>query len=98
MRPARARSSRAHAEYRGEISENNGSNCTQDEGTCVYRKVGVAAMRRDSVDAGDRPVPLYVNLVTVLGPKVRQARAGDRILLRRRGGIEVTRFPAELNR
>ena len=31
---------KGHADYRGEISENNGSNCTQDEGTCVYRKVG----------------------------------------------------------
>ncbi len=87
-----------HALTHGEISENNGSNCTQDEGVCLYRKVGVLEMRRSSVDARGRPVPLYVNMITLLGPKVRKARPGDRVLFRRRGGIEVTRFPASLNR
>ncbi len=87
-----------HALTHGEISENNGSNCTQDEGVCLYRKVGVMEMRRSSVDSRGRSVPLYVNLITVLGPKVRKARPGDRVLLRRRGGIEVTRFPPSLNR
>ena len=42
----------------GEIAENNGSNCTRAEGRCAYRKVGVAEMRRDSVDGQGRPVPL----------------------------------------
>ena len=89
---------RHHALYRGEIAENNGSNCTQAEGTCVYPKVGVMEMRRDCIDGRGRPVPLYVNLVTVFGPKARKARAGDRVSIRRRGGIEVTRYPAALNR
>jgi hypothetical protein len=80
----------------GEISENNGSNCTQDEGTCVARKVGVAELRRDAVRGGRRAT-LYVNLVTVLGPKVKEARGGDRVVIRR-GGIRVTRVPPELNR
>ncbi len=79
----------------GEISENNGSNCTQDEGICTGRKVGVLEMRRDAVDAGGRPEPLYVNLVTVLGPKVRKAQPGDQVILRG-GGITVTRFPPRL--
>jgi hypothetical protein len=79
----------------GEISENNGSNCTQDEGTCVARKVGVAEIRRNVVRGG-RPKRLYVNLVTVLGPKVKKARPGDRIIIRR-GGITVTRFPPSVN-
>ncbi len=79
----------------GEISENNGSNCTQDEGICTGRKVGVLEMRRDSVRGDGRPVPLYVNLVTVLGPKVRKALPGDRVILRG-GGIAVTRFPPHL--
>jgi hypothetical protein len=74
----------------GEISENNGSNCTQDDGTCTTRKVGVAEIRRDA------PRPLYVNLITVLGPKVRKAHAGDRVIIRS-GGIRVLRFPAEVN-
>jgi hypothetical protein len=81
---------------RGEIAENNGSNCTQAEGRCTYRKVGVAELRRDAVDGQGRPVPLYVNLITVVGPKVRRAHARDRVILRR-GEIEVLRFPAALN-
>jgi hypothetical protein len=81
----------------GEISENNGFNCTQDKGSCLTRKVGVLEMKRDAVNGRGRPVPLYVNLVTVFGPKVLQAKAGDRIKLRG-GGIRVRRFPGELNR
>ncbi|HXV53933.1 MAG TPA: hypothetical protein VD765_11965 [Solirubrobacterales bacterium] len=83
--------------FRGEISENNGSNCTQDDGTCVYRKVGVEELRRAAVDRRGRAVPLFVNLVAVVGPKVRRAQAGDRVIVRRRGGIEVRRYPPGLN-
>jgi hypothetical protein len=74
----------------GEIAENNGSNCTQDEGTCTTRKVGVLEIRRDA------PQRLYVNLITVLGPKVRRAHGDDRVIVRR-GGIRVVRFGPELN-
>jgi hypothetical protein len=73
----------------GEISENNGSNCTQNEGTCITQKVGVLEIRRDA------PRRLYVNLVTVLGPKVKKAHADDRVVLRR-GAIRVARFAADL--
>jgi hypothetical protein len=82
----------------GEISESNGFNCTQDKGTCLTRKVGVLEMVRDADDAKGRPVPLYVNLVTVFGPKILEAKSGDRVRLKERGGIRVTRFPADLNR
>jgi hypothetical protein len=88
---------KGRAAYRGEISENNGSNCTQREGTCVYRKVGVEEILRDAVDGRGRPVPLYVNLVAVLGPKARDAQGHHRIVVRRRGGITVRRYPAALN-
>ncbi len=81
---------------RGEISENNGSNCTQAEGRCVYRKVGVAEMRRDALTGRGERVPLYVNLVTVVGPKVRRAHARDRVIVRR-GEIDILRFPPALN-
>jgi len=84
------------ASSHGEISENNGSNCTQAQGTCTTRKVGVLTIRRDAMRHDGRPVPLYVNLVTVLGPKVRRAHAHDRVVLRH-GGIRVTRFAAKLN-
>ena len=95
------RATRAHAFVKhralgqGEISESNGSNCTQREGICTGRKVGVLEMRRDATRADGRRVPLYVNLVTVLGPKVRKALPGDRVILRG-GGITVTRFPPRL--
>ena len=80
----------------GELSESNGSNCPHFEGVCTTRKVGVGELRRDAVDGQGRPVPLYVNLVTVLGPKVRRAHASDRVTLRG-AEITVTRFPPELN-
>ena len=81
---------KANASLQGEVSENNGSNCTQDEGTCTARKVGVLEMRADAKG------PLYLNLITVLGPKVRKAQSGDRVIIRK-GGIAVTRFPPDVN-
>ena len=51
----------------GEISENNGSNCTQDERLCTTRKVGVVEMRRDAVTNSRRA-----------GPALRQPRHGRR--------------------
>ena len=88
---------KAHAYLQGEIAENNGSNCTHDERVCTSRKVGVLAMRRDSVTGAGGPVALYVNLVTVVGPKAAKAKPRDRVVVRRRGGIEVTRFPPRVN-
>jgi hypothetical protein len=85
---------KSHARNFGEIAENNGSNCTRDDSPCVYRKVGVLTMRRDAVDRGGRPRPLYVNLVTVFGAK-QPARNHDRVRLRRTS-IRVVRFPPEL--
>ena len=55
-------------------------------------------MRRDAVDADGDPVALYVNLVTVVGPKAAKAHPHDRVVVKRRGGgIEVTRFPPRVN-
>jgi hypothetical protein len=82
---------------RGEISENNGSNCTQDERLCTTRKVGVVELRRDAVTNQGEPVPLYVNLITVVGPKAAKARPKDRALVRRSGSVEVTLFPPRVN-
>ena len=53
-------------------------------------------MRRDVVRGGDS-VPLYVNLVTVVGPKAAEAKPKDRVIVKRRGGIAVTRFPPNVN-
>jgi hypothetical protein len=82
---------------RGEISENNGSNCTQDERLCTTRKVGVIELRRDALTNAGNEVPLYVNLVTVVGPKAAEAHRRDRALVRRSGYVRVTRFPPRVN-
>ncbi len=84
------------AQSNGEISENNGSNCTQDKPACVYDKVGVLEITRDAVNGRGNPVPLYVNMVVVYGPKVLTAKAGDRIDILD-GEIAVRRFPPEVN-
>ena len=86
---------KAHAFGFGEISENNGQNCTKPPGTCVYRKVGVLEMRRDAVTPQGHRKPLYVNVVIVLGPKVLEARGRDRVRFRK-GSIRVVRFPPRL--
>lgn len=86
---------KSHALGFGEISENNGQNCTRPPGTCSYRKVGVLEMRRDAVTPQGRHKPLYINLVIVLGPKVLQARPGDQVRFRK-GLIRVVRFPPHL--
>ncbi len=83
---------KTHALGFGEISENNGQNCTKPPGTCSYRKVGVLEMRRDAVTPRGRRKPLYVNVVTVLGPKVLEARPRDRVRFHK-GLIRVVRFP-----
>jgi hypothetical protein len=88
---------KSRAVTRGEISENNGSNCTQDERLCTTRKVGVLELRRDAVTNAGEPVPLFVNLVTVVGPKAAKAKPRDRALVRRSGYVEATRFPPDVN-
>jgi hypothetical protein len=80
----------------GEISERNAYNCTQIRPSCASRKVGVIRMLDDAIDARGRAIPLYVNLVMVNGVKHANRRPGDRIRVGRAGGLEVTRYPAEL--
>jgi hypothetical protein len=86
---------KGHALGFGEISENNGSNCTKPPGTCTYRKVGVLEMRHDAVTRRGQRKPLYVNVVTVLGAKVLQARRRDRVRFPT-GWIHIVRFPPQL--
>jgi hypothetical protein len=86
---------KSHALNFGEISENNGQNCTTPPGTCRYRKVGVLEMRRDAITRGGRGKPLYINLVIVLGPKVLNARPGDQVRFRK-GWIRAVRFPPQV--
>jgi hypothetical protein len=78
------------AEFNGEISENNGFNCTQAESPCLTRKVGVLKMKKDASG------PLYVNLVAIVGPKNRPAGSGDQVKVSPSGGMRVTRFGPQL--
>jgi len=70
----------------GEISEANGFNCTADRDTCTTRKVGVLRLSRSA------PRPVFVNLVMIVGPKRLEAAPDDRYVVRRGGGLTVTRY------
>jgi hypothetical protein len=78
------------ADLNGEIAENNGFNCTQAESPCLTRKVGVLRMKQDANG------PLYVNLVAITGPKNTNARPGDRVRIRKSGGLDVIRYHPDL--
>ncbi len=80
------------ASLNGEISENNGFNCTQARGGCLTRKVGVTEMRDDAINGKGRPVALYVNVVMIFSPKLLHAGAADRVLIKN-ASIRATRFP-----
>jgi hypothetical protein len=73
----------------GEITENNGYNCTQRTTPCETTKVGVLEV------ADDADSPLYVNLVLSVG-RVGGRSPGDNLVTIQEGaGLEVVRFPAE---
>jgi hypothetical protein len=74
----------------GEIAELNGFNCTRNRPTCTFRKVGVLQIERDA----DRA--LFVNLVTILGPKRSGAAPAHRVNVTGRGHLRVVRYPAEM--
>ncbi len=75
-------------ELKGEISEANGSNCTQDTTPCETRKVGTTHLIQN---AGG---PLYVNLVVSSTPaRSTQARPGEAVTVTG-GTLKVVRYPA----
>jgi hypothetical protein len=73
----------------GEIAELNGFNCTKNRPSCVLRKVGVLGIEADAAQ------PLFVNLVTIIGPKRTGARPGDRARITG-GQVKVVRYPPGL--
>jgi hypothetical protein len=80
----------------GEITENNGINCTQKQTPCDSPKVGVIELRHDARNPHGERVPLFVNLVAIYAAKRQEARPGDRVKVLRGGGLRIRRFPAEL--
>ena len=75
----------------GEITEGNGYNCTHNKPVCISRKAGVLRVTKDARSDG-KPRPLYVNVVTIVGPKRKRARPDDRDHVLGRGDLEVTRY------
>jgi hypothetical protein len=72
----------------GEITENNGFNCTQRTTPCTTDKVGVLGM------IGAAPATVYVNVVLGIG-RVGGRSPGDNLVRVTAGGLEVTRYPPE---
>jgi len=79
---------KAVEELKGELSEANGFNCTQDTNPCETRKVGVAHLIHSSDSS------LYVNLVVSATPaKSGIAQPGQTVSVTG-GALKVVRYPA----
>jgi hypothetical protein len=72
----------------GEITENNGYNCTQRTTPCQTTKVGVLEVKDDA------PGPVYVNLVLAIGRVGGSAPGDNLVTIQEAGGLSVVRFPA----
>jgi hypothetical protein len=78
------------ADLKGEITENNGFNCTKKATPCPSNKVGVVAIKKNA------SVPLFANLVLNISG-FGHAAPGTFLPIPPEGGIEVTRYPAGAN-
>jgi hypothetical protein len=76
------------ARHDGEITENNGFNCTHKTTPCATVKRGVAEIRRDAT------IPLYVNVVVNIG-RIGGEPGASVLPITEAGGLTVTRYPAE---
>ena len=72
----------------GEITENNGFNCTHKTTPCATIKRGVAEIRRDA------NIPLYVNVVLNIG-RIGGAPGTALLPITEAGGLGVTWYPAD---
>jgi hypothetical protein len=72
----------------GEITENNGFNCTQRTTPCTTDKVGVLGIIHDA------PGIVYVNVVLSIG-RIGGRSPGDNLVRVTEGGLELTRYPPE---
>jgi hypothetical protein len=77
-------------DLKGEITENNGFNCTKKQTPCPSNKVGVLAIKKNAT------IPLYANLVLNVSG-FGHAAPGTFLPIPPSGGIEVTRYPASAN-
>jgi hypothetical protein len=73
----------------GEITENNGFNCTQRTSPCETAKIGVLEV------ASDAPGPLYVNVILSVGRVGGRAPGDNLVSIQDGGGLEIVRYPAD---
>jgi hypothetical protein len=78
------------ADLKGEITENNGFNCTRKQTPCPSNKVGVLAIKKDAT------APLYANLILNVSG-FGHAGPGTFLPIPPQGGLEVTRYPPSAN-
>lgn len=88
------RLTRRVAAFPRDINKMTGFNCTALTTPCKLPRVGTLVMRGTPRRDG-RSVPLYVNYVFRNAPKRAEDRPGDAIKIRRGGGIEAKRYPAD---
>ena len=78
------------SDLKGEVTENNGFNCTKKQTPCASNKVGVLAIRKNAT------APLWANLVLNISG-FGHAPPNTFLPIPPLGGIEVTRYPASAN-
>ena len=88
-RPRRRRPAQV-ADLKGEITENNGFNCTKKQTPCPSIKDGVIAIKKNA------NAPLLANLVLNISG-LGHAAPNTFLPIPPLGGIEVTRYPASAN-
>jgi hypothetical protein len=86
-------------QFKGHGTESNGFNCTQGRSgyrsPCTVAKAGAIRIKRDAVDERGQPVPLYVNAVSAVAPKLSvDAKPDDFVTVSPLNGLRVLRFPA----
>jgi hypothetical protein len=74
----------------GEITENNGFNCTHRTTPCASTKLGVIEI------SANADVPLYVNVVVNIARIGGTSPPGTFLPVTEAGGLEVTRYPANV--
>jgi hypothetical protein len=86
-------------QFDAKATETNGFNCTQGRSgyrtPCTVAKAGAIGIDRDAVDRRGQPMPLYVNVVSAVAPKLSvDAKPEDFVTVSPISGLRVFRFPA----
>jgi hypothetical protein len=89
------RLSRRVSSLSGQFTEGNGFNCTHGRSAyrtpCISRKAGLIEIHRPPTRRG-RPVPMFVNVVSHLRPKLAAPGSDDYARVLSGGALEVRRY------